>query len=257
MNEISFDDAKNIRLNILSEIHNFCKANNIQYSLAFGTLLGAIRHKGFIPWDDDLDIMMTRPNLERFVKEYKGNNQYEVFTNTDNKCLVYGFARVQDKTTCSYNGRRKMPGVNVEIYPIDGVPSSDTEALDFYKGIEDFKSKEKKVILIYHLMVKYGLWPFHKTPFFIKGFINDYHDYGTRYDYKTSNHVALLFGNPYKFKKFEKSIFERVVEVPFENKLFNVLIDYEVVLKAFYNDYMQLPPIEKRVPAHGVRYYRV
>lgn len=256
MNTVTFDEAKKIRLNILAEIHIFCKAHNIQYSLAFGTLLGAVRHKGFIPWDDDLDIMMSRPNLERFIEEYRGNEQYEVFTNTDNKGLVYGFARVQDKTTWAYEGRRKMPGVNVEIYPIDGVPSQDSEALDYYKGISTLMSKENRVRVIYHLLVKYGLWPFKKTPFFVRKLINEYHKYGTMYDYNNSQHVAFLFGNPYKFKKFEKSIFEKVVEVPFEDKSFNIISDFEIVLSAFYNNYMELPPIEKRVPAHGVKYYK-
>ena len=71
--EISFEEKKRIQLEMLDEIDAFCRANNIRYSIAFGTLLGAVRHKGFIPWDDDVDIMMPLPDLMRFKQMFKSN----------------------------------------------------------------------------------------------------------------------------------------------------------------------------------------
>ena len=68
MKELTNQDIKDVSLDILNTIHSFCTKNNIQYSLGYGTLLGAIRHKGFIPWDDDVDVLMPRPDFEKFCK---------------------------------------------------------------------------------------------------------------------------------------------------------------------------------------------
>ena len=98
--EIGFEEAKKIRLEIMIEIDRFCRLNNIKYYLAFGTLLGAIRHKGFIPWDDDCDIMMPREDLERFLYTYKPNDRFETLSFKDKRGLFYGFACLVDKRPC-------------------------------------------------------------------------------------------------------------------------------------------------------------
>ena len=70
MQELTLKELQQASLDILKDVHSFCEANQIQYSIAYGTLIGALRHKGFIPWDDDVDIVMPRPDFERFCKIY-------------------------------------------------------------------------------------------------------------------------------------------------------------------------------------------
>ncbi len=79
MKELTLSDVKAVSLDILKDVHEFCIAHDIKYSLAYGTLIGAIRHKGFIPWDDDIDIVMPRPDFERFFKEYKSEKGIIVY----------------------------------------------------------------------------------------------------------------------------------------------------------------------------------
>ena len=75
MKQIFIEEMRKLQISILLYVHDFCKENNIRYSLSGGTLLGAVRHKGYIPWDDDIDIMMPRPDYERFVNEFNVNNK--------------------------------------------------------------------------------------------------------------------------------------------------------------------------------------
>lgn len=86
MQEIDFADIKQLALNILKDVAEFCDHHDIKYALAYGTMLGAVRHKGFIPWDDDIDIMMPREDYNRFIQLYNdSNSRYKVFSiETDN-----------------------------------------------------------------------------------------------------------------------------------------------------------------------------
>ena len=95
MKEMTTTDIQQVSLDILKDVHSFCQKEGIKYSLAYGTLIGAIRHKGFIPWDDDVDIMMTRPEYERFIRAYKSSNGYELLP--EGKDSMIAMARVYDR----------------------------------------------------------------------------------------------------------------------------------------------------------------
>ncbi len=99
MKELLSDELKRIQLDILRNVHKFCLEHNINYSLAYGTLLGAVRHKGFIPWDDDIDIMMLRNDYDRFIKEYPESDEYGLCCFEKDTNYPYSFAKVQDKKT--------------------------------------------------------------------------------------------------------------------------------------------------------------
>ena len=78
MRKMTLQEIQTVNLELMKDIHAFCVKNNIHYSLAYGSLIGAVRHKGFIPWDDDIDIMMPRPDFERFSHEYKSEKGYRL-----------------------------------------------------------------------------------------------------------------------------------------------------------------------------------
>ena len=128
MRQISADELKEIQLNLLNNIDHFCKSNGIQYFLAYGTLIGAIRHDGFIPWDDDIDIAMPRPDYDRFIKKfnaYSKDYQVEDYSITDN--YPTPFAKVIDTRTemrmTLYNQRSS--GVYIDVFPIDGIGNAN------------------------------------------------------------------------------------------------------------------------------------
>lgn len=85
---LRIEDIKRISLDILIDVHEFCVNNNIHYSLGYGTMLGAVRHKGFIPWDDDIDIIMLRQDYEKFIKSYRSEN-YDIIYHDKKKIIFY------------------------------------------------------------------------------------------------------------------------------------------------------------------------
>jgi lipopolysaccharide cholinephosphotransferase len=127
MRTITQDELKSIQLDLLQKTADFCEANGIRYFLCGGTLLGAIRHKGYIPWDDDIDIVMPRPDYERFCKTFnQPDSVYKVkslLTHPDYACA---FAKVYDNRTMlkelHYKGVHF--GVYIDVLPVDGVKDS-------------------------------------------------------------------------------------------------------------------------------------
>ncbi len=118
-------------LDILTDVDRYCRAEGLRYSIAYGTLLGAVRHSGFIPWDDDIDIIMPRPDFEYFVANYgkDGSTPYRCLydTRTPEEYFVQFFAKVHDPRTVSVEARmpRYRFGLNIDIFPVDGKPETD------------------------------------------------------------------------------------------------------------------------------------
>lgn len=254
--ELSLEEAKQIRFDILKEIDLFCRAKQITYFLAFGTLLGAVRHQGFIPWDDDCDVMMPRPDLERFLKEYEENDRYEVISNKSGRGQVWGFGRLVDKRTYSERFGRKFPGVNVEIYPIDGAPSSVCVTKAFLLGIKVFYFLEKAVLKTTYFLMRLRIWPFKSHECFItKIFVWSFYYYGTMFNFYKAKKVALIFGNPYKKVIFDKVLFCNSINLKFEGFEFKVPKEYHRLLTKLYGDYMTPPPVEQRRIHGGIYFY--
>ena len=127
MKEIGLKELRDLQLDILQNVHDFCVAHGIHYSLAYGTLLGAIRHKGYIPWDDDIDIAMLRPDYEKFMREYK-DEVYRFCECRLDKDIHIGFGKVEDTRTIIIEaGNTKNLGVTIDVFPIDDLCDSYEE----------------------------------------------------------------------------------------------------------------------------------
>ena len=139
MKELTIEEHKKLALDILVNVADFCDKNGIRYFLAYGTLIGAIRHKGYIPWDDDIDIMMPRSDYDRFLKIYSDKNgRYKVASPMD-KNTKLAYAKVIDTKTVKieggvkYSGKNDWSCVDIDVFPLEGQPTDENEFVKYMK----------------------------------------------------------------------------------------------------------------------------
>ena len=139
MREITFEEIKEVEFKVLKEFKKVCDENSINYSLSGGTLLGAVRHKGFIPWDDDIDVLMTRPEYEKF-KEYclKNKTDFELICNELYPQYGYLFPKLADPGTIiieqNTDRLNLKSGVGIDIFIYDGMGNTRKEAVRMYNS---------------------------------------------------------------------------------------------------------------------------
>lgn len=256
MKEISSEDCKRLLLNILINVAEFCEKNNIKYSLAYGTLIGAIRHKGFIPWDDDIDIIMMRDEYERFVASYNDEyyklipgknlaNHYHVVISDNSTQLVFQKHTAND---FFYKG-----GVWVDVFPIDKVPDNPSvyktlrKKIHLMAGLEQAGQYKKNLL---RTLPYYCLKPF--SGFFGRKAINLISSNRNLHTSSVAN-LSLFYLN---YPSFPAVYMDEFVDVEFEGVLFKAMKSYDEFLKGIYGDYMQLPPMAERIPRHAYSVYK-
>ena len=132
MKRISFEEAKRVELDILLHVAKFCDEHGLRYFLAYGTLIGAVRHKGFIPWDDDIDIQMPREDYEKLLELYPKENTDEKYflLAPEMKGAHHPYAKIIDTRTVKkeLGAKKNNPlGVDIDVFPLDGQPDGDKE----------------------------------------------------------------------------------------------------------------------------------
>lgn len=253
--EISIKEMRIIQLDMLKKIDSYCRANNIQYSLSQGTLLGAVRHKGFIPWDDDMDIMLTREEYEKFIKGFAGlYTNIIVQTPETDESYSHPYAKIYDNRTVLIDAASKG-GVYIDVFPVDGWPNDPSKInyhLESIRKTEGDLAKTTKFYKFmspkYWLFIKYQI----KKLFYPsrKKVLKTLKDKVYQYPVSNSNYVGELFG-PYGTKEYyPANIYNKYIDIEFEGFKFMCIADYDIFLSRLYGDYMTLPPENKRKPHH-------
>ena len=267
MKEIDIAELKKIQLDILVKVHEFCAENNIDYYLGYGTLIGAIRHKGYIPWDDDIDIGMPRPSYDKFIKLFNGKidnlyvispelnwNYYAPYANIcDNRTVL-------DEATTSHRGIEV--GVKIDVYPIDGVPEDEQEYLICKNNVKRwnriltlkrdkvwFVRNSRFVIKILHFAEKF-IYLFVPYSYIQK----QIHNQAISHKFENSKYVDEFVFGP-KNTRIEREVFESYIDVEFEGYMLKTVKEYDKFLRLGYGDYMKLPPINKQVSHHNFHAY--
>ncbi|MGN0452886.1 MAG: phosphorylcholine transferase LicD [Ruminococcus sp.] len=251
-------------LSALKFFDGFCRKHELTYYLCGGCLIGAIRHKGFIPWDDDTDVLMPRPDYERFLKLYSEENPSDRFVllNDDAEHFTGNIFAVLTDTNHTmvkdYQENLDMPhGLPLDIFPIDGL--ADGRCARYFQYFYTmmyslFRSQTvpknhggvlaigSKILLgiFRSKKIRYKLWKFAEKRM-------------TRYSFDESENVAELCAGFYFMKKvYPRSIYSGVTEVEFEGEKFFAMEDYDSYLKIPFGNYMELPPEEERLPHHEI-----
>ena len=254
-------DLQQKLLEMISDLDSFCKENDIDYVLCGGNVLGAVRHKGFIPWDDDLDIQMPRESYNRFLELFKENDKYIVQKDTEDYPLQFSKFRAKNTTFIEdipykKKYRKIHQGIYIDIFPVDKVSTK--------------RSQTKKQVLFSNILIAQSLFlrgypkshrNFKKNIFlFLSIFLLPFRNYFNNYVKSFNNitefdYYCSFYGTTNKiFQK--KSNFEKpFTKLQFENLKLPVMKDYIKFLEDAYGDYMKLPTESERNYTVHAKYF--
>ena len=254
-------------LKILLKIVEFCDSNNITYYISGGTYLGAVRHKGFIPWDDDVDIAMPREDYERFIIQFSDFLREEdirliTYKEPQDSFYYYPTRIISDKIKLSYKGSKneKVMPAWVDVFPLDGMPSNKVSskihqfnlllkrALFKLSCFDDVVNlKDDKRPLIEKMLIWIGLNTRIGSKFSPMKLLDDIDRTLKNYPPDTSKYYVNFMG-AYRFRSImnKEDIYGAGAKYEFEGYMLNGPADYDSYLKQIYGDYMKLPPDEER-----------
>ena len=251
----------NILLMILKDFIDFCDEHDITYFIDGGSTLGCVRHQGFIPWDDDIDVILFRDQYDKFLKyRHEFDDKYEILNMEDYDDYCRLFSKISLKGTrqgeyCDRNSDYTF-GINIDVFAFDNIPNSRINQKLFSFHFKMFR----KLVQVYEMInsdvyvsktkerighiIRFLFKTFRIDSKFVKKQGRKLIEKSKKLD---SNYVSS-FGTPYDLYAFDKSIFDHSIKAKFESLEVNLAHDYEKYLRINYgDDYMELPPVEKRI----------
>lgn len=264
LNKEELSKIKELELKILEEFDRICTKHQLNYTIAYGTLIGAVRHGGFIPWDDDIDVRMPREDYNKLKYHYKdelGENFFYQTHYTDpeyyylmDKIRLNGTV-FKESFVSKYNIHH---GVYIDVFPVDKIPNSKfLQILQYYtfhffriglqsKYLMTEARHGKKKIMASLLRVIYA-------PFSLDYLYRKAQEIATKYNNDEScKQVACFFSAAKKKDRFEKELALMTERRAFEDITVSAVVGYDKMLTQIYGDYMKFPPIEKRTSIHTV-----
>jgi len=273
---ISNEEAKIIMVEILEQFDKYCKAHQLRYFLGAGTLLGAIRHHGFIPWDDDIDVLMPIEDYKRLFElaaiEPLGKNLFlsDYQHNPKHVWLVPKLFRTDTFYTEPHlrksifeNYTKEIGGICIDIFPIYGLPNNKIKR-NFFEAQIRIKQKasgrmiskitiskyrpltQRYVICFIKLFLLPLYWIYERIYGFGKN-LNEIYNLITKYDYNQAEYVGTALGYA-KNETVSKHCFDQAIEGQFEHLKCPIPVGYDEYLRTLYGDYMVMPPVNKRNP---------
>lgn len=267
--QLKMEEIQRVSLEILKKITTICESQNFRYTLAYGTLIGAIRHKGFIPWDDDIDIQMPRPDYESFIKYMVKHpiDNLKVYNHKYVKNYPLGISRIADdryEIIGDIASEHCSMGIFVDVYPIDGLGNTYENAKSAYEKTD--KRRADLLRIINKKQSKITIYSLFKNPRFTISTIKlkilglshiqqALEQASSMYNFSQYEYVGIPNWNWIRLV-YKREWYEEFIKWPFEDGIFYISKYYDNILRAEYGDYMQLPPVEKRIYHHGYKAYK-
>ena len=262
MKVIGFEENRKIQLELLVAFDEYCRKKGLVYFLGYGSLIGAIRHKGFIPWDDDIDLLMPRDDYEALISEFNRDidNPYIRLISPIEDIAKHTIVKIIDNRTIKiekgvkYKSEKEYLGIDLDVFPIDGQPDKDDEFIKWRKKLIKYYRAYSLMIMDYKELghrskiEKIWLTVLYRKKHKVLMKANALHQ---KYPYDESKYVGVC-ENMYvdDGDRVKKECYDYPVEHLFENRMINIPVGYECVLHNIYGDYMKLPPIEMQRTHH-------
>lgn len=263
--KLTHKEIQKEELNILLEFDSFCRKNKLKYYLVGGTLLGAVRHKGFIPWDDDIDVCMPRPDYIRFLEIFPANYKDKYFLRCpEKKNFSLPFIKLMNKNIEVKNllvDEKLESNLWIDIFPVDGLPKDINKVKKIYRKrhiygtllllkfskVGNFKLKRKIQRYIAKIIASLFSDKFFRNKIIKLVDIKNYN----QYDY-----VGVVTWGMYGVgERMLKREFNKTVYVDFEGYKLPAFSCWDSYLHGLYKNYMDLPPVEKRITHNFEAYY--
>lgn len=266
MNQLTIDELRKVQMDILNDVHAFCKTNGITYSLAGGSMLGAVRHKGYIPWDDDIDICMYRTDYDRFIQLFPDNykGRLKLLSLERDPYWHQNYAKVyDDRTITSLDTRDVTPyGVDIDVVPLDEVPDDFDEWKKYMRGLKfryfirsnkarKLSSKRSALNNIGIFLLSILLFPFSRHQLMLWA-----NRYVKKNNGKGYNSVFESGYGPGLKNPIPKSLINETVEWVFEDRKYMGFKDADQYLRLSFGNYMELPPVEQRTQHSEKAYWK-
>ncbi len=236
-------EVKESQLNVLRCVKRICENHGLRYYIAYGTLLGAVRHQGFIPWDDDIDIYIPIADLKPFIELVKQEEDFHIVSTAVGDDYYDMISRMYDcNNICDSNQfpMQTSAGVSIDVFPLFGLPDTEDKIADYYQELRDAEADVYNKIYNQNACREAGRIFFEKM---------------MKYDIESAKYVGNLL-SPYPMKEiFPAEWFQESQELQFEKETFRAPAGYDGCLKKVYGNYMQLPPEEQRREHHFYHVY--
>ena len=252
-------ELRQIQMGILDEVHRFCEVHGLRYFLSSGTLIGAVRHQGYIPWDDDIDIYMPREDYEQFLMTFSDEKGvYRAINPSTEPHYYYTFAKVVDLRTKMVEKETEgyEIGVYMDIFPVDYVTEDLQERERIFKQKKLlYKIRRCKISNSNPLQSRMAYLVYKHWPLTVKQIERRIRKLIVLTG-PTHTVCNMTEAGPSIKGCFPADDIASSVNIEFEGRLYKTMVGYKDYLERTYGDYMTLPPVEQRVTHHFEAYWR-
>jgi len=254
LKELEHSEIQQIQIKIAEYLKETCKKHNLRYYMTGGTLLGAVRHKGYIPWDDDIDMTMPMPDYLRLIDILKEDEHYEVLSIYNYPDIYFNFfMRLIDKSTLMKTWEYPFlmtTGVSIDVFPLIGLPENKKDVQAFFNRIRNLNTRYVSSFISFSEEDE-------EVKQYREKLRKEVIQMMEQYNFDQCEQAGYILSRYWEKDIMPRSIYDGETEMKFENTAFAAPTGYREYLGRIFGDYMKLPPESEQKPHHNYKAYHL